>query len=633
MRVSPIPDSPKTYLQDFPSLTGGLNLRELDYRLGAAESPNMRNLWWEDGVLQSRDGQRFLSGPGLGRGHACFSALFWGAVFAHIGDKLYWGAVNDEAFTPGELISGVPEKRGTFFRYLDWLFYKNEGGFYRISYQADETPVFKAENMADVAYTPVVLLNASPQYGSGDTYQPENRLSPQKTVRYNAAKDVKEYHLPVKEVDSVDKVVVDGEVKKPSTDYTYNRTDGTVTFVTAPPVTDPATNNTVEITYSKENKDAYDSIMGCKYAMVSGGDRSISILLAGCPAQPNAVFWNSNDNLSMNPGYFPISYYNLVGDTEDPVTGFGRQYSDTIVLKEHSIGKLDFAVESVDDRDSISFAYTPINSKTGCDLPWSIQLIENNLVFCNTYQGVHVIRSSSAAYENNVECISQKVNGSASVGLEEYRFPGLLYDVRQPGAVVSHDDDTRYWLCANGHAYLWDYSLSGFSDPSWFYQTNIHPVGFFMDEENTTHHLNEEGRVTRFGRFFTDYGEGIDKFYQFPVMYFGSYDRLKDVLAVLIATRSDTETEIAIRYDTDYETRYDKTEIHTWSWSWVPMDLGKQILGYYNLEAPRYAKVAKRKPGCRHVRHFSMALSNATPGEDLAVVSAQVYYRLQGKER
>lgn len=633
VNLNTMPSRPTTYVQDFNNLTGGLNIQELDYRLKPGESPNMRNLWWDDGVLQCRDGQRYIQEEEVGTGFTCVESPFWGNIFFHIGDKIYYGNPDDASFQLTELVGEVPENRGTFFRYLDWLFYKNRGGFLRISYDPEADPVFKAEKAEDFAYTPVILLNAHPENSSGDTYQPENRLSPKKTVRYNASKDVKEYHLPVQEIDSVDKVLVDGAEKKETTDYTVDKAKGIVTFVTAPPVTNPATNNTVEITYSKANADAQKSIMDCIYAFTSGAGRELCILLAGSTEQPNAVFWNANDNLSMNPTYFPMTNYNLVGDTADPVSGFGRQYSDTIVLKEHSVGKLEFSIEQVDGRDSISFTYTNINDKTGCDLPWSVQLIENNLVFCNTYQGVHVIRSSSAAYENNVECISQKVNGSAAASSLGYRFSGLLKDTREAEIVSSHDDGYRYWLCAGGNCYLWDYYITNFSDPSWFFQTNINPVCFFQDSTNRTYHLDAKGRVTRFGRFFTDYGEAIDKLYQFPVMNFGAYDRLKDVIQVILATRSDTETQIKIQYDTDYETRADLTEIYTWAWTWKNLDLGIQILGYYNLEAPRYARVAKRKPGCRHIRHFTMTLSNASPGEDLAVVSAQVFYRFQGRER
>ena len=622
VNLSKYPSESKTYAVDFPKLTGGLNLWELDYRMDPNQSPDMKNLWWQDGVLQCRDGQSFLeAGTALGAGHTCYGALFWDCAFFHIGKGLYYGNMKEDNFSLVKLTGDVPENRGTFFRYLDWLFYKNKGGFYKISYDPDADPVFSVINVADSAYTPVILLNADPDYGSGDTYQPENRLSPKKTVRYNAKDGVKVYHLPVSDIDSVDEVTVDGTVQGASL-YTVDKSAGTVTFSTAPPVTTPATNNTVEITCSKANDDAYNSIMDCEHAFVAGGDTNICILLAGCEAQPNAVFWNDRDNLSMNPTYFPMTYYNLVGDTEDPVTGFGRQYSDLIVLKEHSVGKMDFGVETknVDDRHSISFTYTSINSKTGCDLPWSIQLVENNLVFCNTYQGVHILRSSSAAYENNVECISRNVNG--------HETNGLLYDVRRADVVASFDDDYRYWLCAGGHVYLWDYVLSTFSEPSWFFFTEIPGIAYFQDDEHKTYHLDSLGRVTRFDRTFIDYENPIEKVYQFPTQYLSSYDRLKDVTRCIFSVRSDTDSVVEIRYQTDYETRFDKTNIRSTSWKLVPRNLA-----YRALNVQRFAHVAHRKPGCRHVRHFSMRLTNNELAQDLAILSAQIQYRFTGRDR
>ena len=62
MRVSlsSMPSFPKTYSVDFPRLDGGLNLWELDYRIKNNQSPEMKNMWWQDGVLQCRDGQTEL---------------------------------------------------------------------------------------------------------------------------------------------------------------------------------------------------------------------------------------------------------------------------------------------------------------------------------------------------------------------------------------------------------------------------------------------------------------------------------------------------------------------------------------------------------------------------------------------
>ena len=241
-------------------------------------------------------------------------------------------------------------------------------------------------------------------------------------------------------------------------------------------------------------------------------------------------------------------------------------------------------------------------------------------MFCNTGRGVHYVASSSAAYENNIICISDKVNGDGDTG--------LLHDIRNASVVTSTDDNERYWLCAGGHVYLWDYNVSTAGDPSWFYFTNVNGIAYFRDEAERLYHLDSAGRVTMFERSFSDYEGAIDKVYTFPTQYFGGHDRLKDILYVLLVVRSDTDTEVKLRYDTDYERRVDLTPILSFSWRLTPRNLARRCLS-----TSRFGHVAKRRPGCRHIRHFSLTLGNNTPREDLAIVSAQIYYRYQGKER
>lgn len=634
MKVS-IPDRKSIKLVDFPRLDGGLNLWELDYRLDSNQSPEMKNMWWQDGILQCRDGQtEFWKNTGDRiRGVNCCSDPFWDHIFLHLGNGLFFIHPASGAEEPTDLGVYISHRRGTFFRYGDYLFYKTHDAFVKIAYNADENS-FSATHVADEAYTPVIVINAHPSTGSGTLYQPENRLSAKKTVWYNAVDGVKEYKLPVTGVGSIVEVKVDGAV---TTAYTADLAAGKVTFTTAPPVTEPATNNTVQITYSKENPEAMQSIMSCRYAAVYGGDQNVCIVLGGCTAQPNAFFWNSNDSVSMNYAYFPMSYYNFSNDTEDEVTGFGKQHGNLVVFKKRSIGRVSFGVEDVDGRDSISLTYTSLNERLGCDLPWSIQLVENNLVFCNTENGVHLICDASAAHENNIVCISKNVNGTD-------QRPGLLYDLRytvsaeneeraptdpyvQP--TCSYDDNNRYWIVSNGHAYLWDYQLSSWNNPSWFYFTNISAAAFFhLPREDKTFYLNPECQITVFKRDFMDYGGAIEKVYQFPPQFFDTYDRLKDVMYCIFTVRSDTDSVTQILYQSDYETRADMTPIYALSYHLVPRNLAARCLSY-----ARYAHVSRRKPGCRHVRHFAMRLSNDVAGQDLSIVSAQIYFRYSGRDR
>lgn len=411
--------------------------------------------------------------------------------------------------------------------------------------------------------------------------------------------------------------------------HRFTTVDSEYVWLSPAPKPDSKASSTVEIIYNCDNPDAYSAVMDCKYAFSGGGKDSLCILLGGCPSQPNAVFWNSNDDLSMNPAYFPMSYYNLVGDTEDAVTGFGRQYSDLIVFKERSIHKLEYDTQTLDGRELISFTAKPVNAKTGCDLPWTIQLIENNLVFCNTYTGAHILLSSSAAYENNVASLSLKVNEG------RHELPGLLPFVRNSvddagSYVYSFDDDHRYWLVYGGTAFLWDYEVSSYTDPSWFCFTQLGGSVFFRDAAHNTYIVGDipkmpvstVGGLTRFkSGLYSDYGRPIYKHYQFAVQTLGSLTRQKDVVQVVFALPGDVPASVNLGYLTDLGARDDTTPL--------AVTPPTQITGIN----PLGPVIAVRRPDCRHVRSFSMTLKDNTVDKGLAIVSAQVLYKYTTPER
>ena len=143
--------------------------------------------------------------------------------------------------------------RGTFFLYSNQLYYKTRGAYKVITAAyANDGWSFSASSV--VPYIPVVLINADPATGAGDLYQPENRLESRKTVWYNASVGVTQYHLPLLAT-TVTRVEVNGT--RITSGWAYNPQTGIVTFQTAPPVTTPPTNNTVRITFLRENAEAY----------------------------------------------------------------------------------------------------------------------------------------------------------------------------------------------------------------------------------------------------------------------------------------------------------------------------------------------------------------------------------------
>ena len=643
--LSSMPDPKTEYIATFSDMSGGLNTYDLPQMLKANESPDMKNMMWKDGALSCRPGQVwFDSSTQRGAGHTCFGEMFHGAAFFHIGNKLYYSNLVSGLTQLLDLTTvahgGTATSRGTFFKYNGNLYYKAPGVFVKISHANN---AFSVSDIAAEAYVPITVINADAATAAGDLYQPENRLSPKKTVWYNAISG-KDYYLPVKDA-AVTVTVISAVMSSsftytdltglkvnadPTTwqsawdayDYVYYPSTGHILLKNAAYVSTPPTNNTVRVTYSLANATAMANIMDCPYAAVFGGTQELCIVVGGCTSQPNAYFWNGNNATGIVDSYWPMDQYNLANTNGDKITGFGKQQSMLVIFSENSIGRATMDMTTINDRAYITMNYTPINDKTGCDLPWTIQLVENNLVFCNREQGIHYIKDSSAAYENNVVHISRKVNGTASRS-------GILNAVRKAadGAVCSFDDNEKYWLVIDGQVYVWDYVLSEPTDPSIFYFTNIKAVAILMDDNDTVYHLDALGRVTRMANVFSDYNAPIAKKYTFPVMFFSTYDRLKDITSVIFALKSSSKSAVTVTYKTDWEERADKTDLETRAWSLVPRDLS-----YRDLACGQPTQVFRRRPGCRHVRHFQMILEN-NESRDMGVIFAQIFYKFQGRER
>lgn len=693
--TSQFPSRPVRKMAVLEDLSGGLNLRELDYRLDANESPEMKNLWWCDGLLSCRDGQEYVAPKRVGEGFCCYESPFWGYLVAHIADGLY-AAVPGPDMVLQKLCGGLPRERGTFVRYQDALLYKTRGAYKKILWNG------KALEVTDVTpYVPVTVINCTYQ-GSGDLYQPENRLSAQKTVWFNAARTVhsvsfegkslskvftyktadgepvasveqvyngttlldaatyklsedlltltlnsplkedavvtvvytvgvRTYQLPVSELDSIDEVIVDDAAV---TDYTADLEKGMVTFAAAPPMQEPAVNNTVKITYSKKNEDAYNAIMDCRYAAAYGGTGGAVLVFAGSTAQPNAYFWNGG-HVSMDMGYFPLDYYNLAGDNLEPVTGFGQQAGYLMVFKQRAVGKCLLSSTTIDERAYLALDYTPVSVSMGCDLPWTIRTVENNLVWCSTYAGVCRLEDTNEALENRVRCISRNVLGCDA-------RPGLLRAVRDAETVCALDDGSRYWVAADGQVFLWDYAISSASKPSWFYFTGIPAVAFFKADAlpaygddglsytgaQPVYHLDAQGRISRFVKTYRDYGGAIEKVYRFAARDFGDLERQKHIRKIILATRCDSNTVVHLQYQTDHTLRSEPIPIRSYNWRLLPRDLSFRFLG-----VKRFAHVAVRVPGCRYVRYFSLRMENSEPGCDMSPVRAEFHAEFVIEER
>lgn len=683
VKLSQMPSPPKVRVVNVQNLKGGLNIHDTPWQIRDDQSSEMQNMWWDAGALRSRPSvTTYNTGAVVEKEDTnkhSFSDLHaygysfngWYVicnparkVFTAFSDAdpTYW--VDVESIDGG--VFNVEHTDGTFFVYGGLLFFKSKGGFYQIS-PGDLTEattgnkVLLAENVQ--GYVPTTYINATPvtvldeqsYFGGGDFYQPYNRLSLKRRITYNCDGETTTVVLPEGAVEgSVVLEYVDASgrwlsFEIPTVEHYADRVvltfpddeSGLGAALTDAGVVNVTNNVRVvyEVPNNGDNAIQYDSIMGCNLVEVFGGSSGLCVVMAGYEGQPNAYFWSGNTNVAMDPTYFPAESYNLTGDYSDPIVGFGKQQNMLVIFQTRQIGRTTYSTAEIDGRLFITMDYTTISPGVGCDLPNTIQLVENNLVFCNSRYGVMFLKDTSAAYENNIVPISTNVEQPGNL-------QGLFYDIvrMDKRQVLSMDDSERYWLFANGHAWLWDYSLGGsVNDPqslSWFYFESLADPGcFFGYEKELPWYVGRDGYLRSWDLTLIDTvdtetgvwekrGDDFDKLLCLPTQDFGTYEVLKNVDKVIFVAKGSGGNYIDIEYETDYETRQDPTPIFIPGWSLSPRNLAKR-----SFLAMKFAATAIRRPRCLSVRHFGVRLKNRIRGDEIAFISAQIFYTFQGVDR
>lgn len=376
----------------------------------------------------------------------------------------------------------------------------------------------------------------------------------------------------------------------------------------------------IKVQYAKANPDAKKAIDDCQIAVTYGstGIEANCVVMSGSEAQPNAIFWSGNDENGANPAYFPIEQYNLVGEHDDPITAFGRQQNKLVIFQKRRTSSATYDFTTVDDRLTVSLNVMTINDKIGCDIPNSVQLVENNLVWANSRQGVMYLKDSTYAYETLVVCISGNINEDSKATQQS----GLISALRAAKIVSSLDDGERYWIIADGNAFIWDYSLQGYTANTeklcWFFAKGINACGWAQDHEKiyalSHKNLSEEKDIWLFQLTdsLSDFDRPFEKVIRLQTQVFGTFSSMKNVDIVIFTCDSTGRTRAQIEYITDYMIYKDRTDIDS-------------LHETENAAAMNPICVRVRKPKCIHIQQFAIRLSN-NEAYDLNLISAQIFY-------
>ncbi len=158
------------------------------------------------------------------------------------------------------------------------------------------------------------------------------------------------------------------------------------------------------------------------------------------------------------PLYFPENNFMYVGDPSQRVTAFGKQNGALVIFKERELFGCEYAYKEVDESAFVNgeavdltaaahFPLVQLHSAVGCDLPQTVRLCGNRLVWAHSDGAVYMLSALSAWSEKAVRCVSCAVEPS-------------LRGKEVKAAALYHGN---YLLLSEDEVYLFDYMSGGFA--------------------------------------------------------------------------------------------------------------------------------------------------------------------------
>ena len=584
------------------NFNGGLCLAE-ENGIALNQSPKLLNVCLDDGGNPSkRPGQKYIYETSLGEGgiNAIYGDYKGYLIVAH-GTKLYRQRNNAQ---PEEIYDELEDKKAFIFAYNSILYLMNGSQYIQ----------YDGETVKEVEpYIPLLVMNKKPDASTNDVNESWNMLGRGFRESFNGDGTSKTFKLSLDNLDA-DKVACNvGGVE--GSGFTVDRANGTVTFDTAPEVG----NNNVEITAYKTMPELAENIKGCTI----GVEFSNRMFITGNSELKN-YYYASGLTDDMDVSYFPQKYSYRLSGGDKAITGLKVHHNKLVVFKEDMTATVE-ASTGLDN--TASFPVKLLNTDVGCDIPGSIQLVNNSIVFANTRTGVNVIVSTIVEGEKSIIPISHNINGDND-------RPGLL----QEGddllkTATSIDFGQKYYLCVNGKAYVWDYKdVNSIANPDklrWFLYDNIYSNGFTISNNKITYGHSTKGMVCQFTHELNDFGEPIKAVFRTKLFDFGYPDVLKNVKKLWYTCKPNSGTNVILSCYNDKGSGVEKTKF--------PMDKMKNFKWSefswegFSWSVQTFAPTIRIKTKNKKIRYFQVEVVNETAGENLSILHLAIEYMLLRK--
>ncbi len=598
-----------------PEMNGGLNTHDPEYAITDNQSPDMLNVWFQSKTLSKRPGQALIVDNLDGEMYR-ISGEYNGYRAVHAGAKMYqW----DGAGTATVVKTGVADQKGAFVEFGDDLFYIDGTEIWQIDSEYNVTAIDP--------YVPVVMINALPDLSGGDDNESYNLIGSGFCVKYCGDGSTKKYKLPQKELDDTTvKVSVDADDDyTEGPDFTVDDAAGTVTFSAAPA---SGTNN-VWITAYKTviENDVWVSkakITKCTIAVPFGGESSgvvsgTRVFVMGNAEYPH-THWHSE--LGANQGYgmtyFPDTSEELLDQNSDDITAAAKMGSELIIFKRHSI----FAVGYMFDGHDVYHPVRECHSSIGCDMPGSVQLVDNRLVFAHSVSGVHMLISTENALENIVKPLSANINNL------------LLKESRLKDA-CSCDHKRYYWLKAGDHVYLWDYESTPYYNYADYEQAQRRLAWYRWDGIDATEFCAGYGLffgmgdgIVKLSDQKNDFGQAYTAYFYTKAFDLGAPDTQKTFMFAYPSFSSDGNVKVTVTASSDKSDNHVSREVAIRSFDWKELNWAA-----FAWDIVKFARTFTLRLGIRRASHIQLKVLSDEEDRGVGFTGARITYYLNRKNK
>lgn len=471
-----------------------------------------------------------------------------------------------------------------------------------------------------VGYRPLIAIGTPPS-GGGTLYEQINVLTGAKRQSFRSDGKTNVYHLAESNIDSLDYVMINGEIKILTTDYTMDLTAGTVTTSTIL-LNNITAYDDVEIGWTKGSGQR-DLILKNRAAIIYGGANDNRVFMWGNSYYKNRRFYSGLADGVPSAEYFPANYWSDVGSSY-AITDIVKQFDRQIIFTE---GNAYYSYYELIGED-VGFPVYPLNDVKGNIAFNQARTILNNPY--SIYEGIYEWVATNVRDERNAKYISHRVQ--------------MDLDTVDLSQVITYDYELNgeYWLCVDNTAWIHNYR-----NDTWYKYELDNNIKCLIEIDGELYFGTDTGQIMKFDeKLRNDNGNRIESEWQMGFFDFGIEYITKYLNNIWISLKPDSKSSVDVKWESDkaasLSKSFDFTELYFGD---IILSIPQDTVGYnlFNYETMSYSKWSyetnyspqpfKFKLKAKKFTYFKLILANDSMIDNAIVLSINFKPRYGGESK